>query len=417
MDLRQLSAILRMMGERSGEGIPLKSVGYCYNLMADYFERAAQAAEQRDNPFAILHMYTPSELFYAMDIVPLHTEFHALFAIPMIGVQAQFDATAGYGTPVEACSAQRAMIGMAKNGLIPQPDFIVSSSAVCDAEIKSFEVLAKHFQCPNFVIDQPYWDNQKGIEYYVKELEDLVLFLEDQTGKRLDQNRLRQTVELSRQATKLYKEISQYRKSTPSPMRNLDFFNLCTVYCLMAGTREAVDYFRLVRDEVRAQVEGKGPALRAEEKFRVSCVFCVPCFAMDILDWMEQEHGVTIACDLGAFWLVDEEMDPDKPLETLARKAFHIPLALPIVGPADNWSESAVRMSQEYQVDGTIMFAPITCKQGCACLRMVKDAIQDRLGIPTLVADCDIIDPSVVSPDELKNKLEGFFETLEECKV
>ena len=43
------------MGERSGEGIPLKSVGYCYNLMADYFERAAQAAEQRDNPFVILH--------------------------------------------------------------------------------------------------------------------------------------------------------------------------------------------------------------------------------------------------------------------------------------------------------------------------------------------------------------------------
>jgi benzoyl-CoA reductase/2-hydroxyglutaryl-CoA dehydratase subunit BcrC/BadD/HgdB len=417
MDLQQLSSVLKMAAKKAQEETPLRSVSLFYDLMANYFQRAALVSEQRDVPFAILHMYTPSELFYAMDIVPLHAEFYVLFATPMTGVQAQFDAAAAYGTPIEACSAQRAMIGMAKNGLIPKPDFIVSSSAVCDAEIKSFEVLAKHFQCSHFTIDQPYWDNPQGIDYYIQELEELISFLEGHTGKKLQRDRLRETVELSRQATLLYQEISHYRKTPPSPMRNLDFFNLCTLYCLLAGTREAIDYFQTVKSEVKAQVEGKGEVLRAEEKFRLSCVFCVPCFAMDILDWMEQEHGVTIASDLGGFWLREEAWDPANPLESLAKKAFYSPLALPIIGPVDNWCESAVRMSREYQVDGAVVFAPITCKQGCATLRVVKDAIQDQLGIPTLVADCDIIDPSVVSPDELKSKLEGFFETLEEHKI
>jgi benzoyl-CoA reductase/2-hydroxyglutaryl-CoA dehydratase subunit BcrC/BadD/HgdB len=332
------------------------------------------------------------------------------------GAQEQFDTAAGYGTPVDVCSIQRAMIGMAKNGLLPTPDMVVSASAVCDSELKSFEVIGKHFGCPYFFLDQPYWYNKEGIEYYVKELEDLVSFLEDLTKQKLNIDKLKEVMKLSRQATALYRQVNEYRKLSPTPMRNLDFFNLCMVYALMAGTQEAVDYFELVLQEVKEIAEGKRAPLRPKERFRLSCTFCLPVFSMEILDWMEREHGAVIAADLPGFWRLDEEIDPEKPLESLARKAFYAPLALPFLGPAENWSESAVKMAVDHEIDGALLFAPITCKEGCAMIRILKDQMREKANIPTLLACCDAIDPSVASPEELKSQMEGFFETLQEHK-
>ncbi|MBI2876658.1 MAG: 2-hydroxyacyl-CoA dehydratase, partial [Candidatus Tectomicrobia bacterium] len=64
-------------------------------------------------------------------------------------------------------------------------------------------------------------------------------------------------------------------------------------------------------------------------------------------------------------------------------------------------------------LDGSVLFAPVTCKEGCAVIRILKDRMREEAGIPTLVIDCDAVDPSVASEEEIKGKLEGFFETLE----
>jgi hypothetical protein len=47
---------------------------------------------------------------------------------------------------------------------------------------------------------------------------------------------------------------------------------------------------------------------------------------------------------------------------------------------------------------------------------MLKDSLQEKAGIPTLVLDNDTYDPTYVPEDQLKDKLEEFFELLEERK-
>lgn len=66
------------------------------------------------------------------------------------------------------------------------------------------------------------------------------------------------------------------------------------------------------------------------------------------------------------------------------------------------------------KADASIYFAHIGCRQACALIRSMKDALKDKVGIPMIALDCDIIDPSLSPGEEMRNKLEGFFEMLED---
>jgi hypothetical protein len=47
---------------------------------------------------------------------------------------------------------------------------------------------------------------------------------------------------------------------------------------------------------------------------------------------------------------------------------------------------------------------------------MLKDVLNRRAEIPMLSVDIDLNDPTFAPEDDMKNKLEGFFEMLEERK-
>jgi hypothetical protein len=46
-------------------------------------------------------------------------------------------------------------------------------------------------------------------------------------------------------------------------------------------------------------------------------------------------------------------------------------------------------------------------------LKVFKDVLGD-MGIPVLNIDCDLVDSTITSADEVRNKLEQFFELLED---
>jgi len=86
-------------------------------------------------------------------------------------------------------------------------------------------------------------------------------------------------------------------------------------------------------------------------------------------------------------------------------------------GPAEEGIlHDAVRDAIEYKAEGAVYFAHIGCRQSDACIRILKDALLEKAGIPTLILDNDLYDPTYVPEDQLKDKLEGFFELLDERK-
>jgi benzoyl-CoA reductase/2-hydroxyglutaryl-CoA dehydratase subunit BcrC/BadD/HgdB len=76
-------------------------------------------------------------------------------------------------------------------------------------------------------------------------------------------------------------------------------------------------------------------------------------------------------------------------------------------------TRAIVDNARSYQVDGAICYAHIGCRQASGVIKVLKD-ILNEIDIPVLTIDCDILDPTVASEEEIRNKIAQFIELLED---
>ena len=69
--------------------------------------------------------------------------------------------------------------------------------------------------------------------------------------------------------------------------------------------------------------------------------------------------------------------------------------------------------AKDYQVDGCIYYAFIGCRHTCATIKLFKD-ILNEMDIPVLTLDIDLVDPTINTQAEVRQKMEQFFELLED---
>jgi benzoyl-CoA reductase/2-hydroxyglutaryl-CoA dehydratase subunit BcrC/BadD/HgdB len=83
-------------------------------------------------------------------------------------------------------------------------------------------------------------------------------------------------------------------------------------------------------------------------------------------------------------------------------------------GPLDDRAvKSIVDCAEQFKVDGAIYYADVGCRHTCAMVKLFKD-ILNEIDVPVLTVDCDIVDPTITSEEEMREKLEQFFELLED---
>ena len=389
-------------GERTG--------GLFYEVMLKYYQMLDQAREE-GKPI-VWAGGIPTEIFYAMDLVPFFPEFHCMVVATQADPAPYLDASAGYGLPVEICSVHRVMTGMDLMQQLPTPDLVAYQSYVCDSGFKFYDSRQEYHQCPSYLMDTPYGRDANSMKYYAHELEGFVAFLEEHTGQKLDRDRLEEIMKLSQEAYQYFYEIGELRKATPTPLQAREAFRNFSVYGTLLGRPEAVEYFRTQRDETKARVE-RGQGAVSQENYRLAWLYVPPNYALSVFDWMEVEYGATIPMDIFNY-LADIEWDISKPIDTLTQKMIHNVLFRECGGEVENATQEASRMVKDYKMDGAIYFTQIGCKQGCGILRRLKDVLQGEIGVPLLIIDGDVVDPSIMPVEELKTKIEEFFELLEE---
>jgi benzoyl-CoA reductase/2-hydroxyglutaryl-CoA dehydratase subunit BcrC/BadD/HgdB len=385
-----------------------------YELLAGYYGRLGRAREER-KLVAAHTVLIPSEILLAMDIVPQDMEFGSNMLVLVIReYEEAFSAAKAFGFAPEICSAHRMLSGIYLKGWMPPPDMVIWTHLACDSTPKTPELLKELYGVPGFFLDRPYRHTPRAVTYYTREMEDLVSFLEELTQRQMDWDRLRETVELSRRMMEIHQEINELRKITPCPMANRRSFQMLVISHFYRGTQEGVAFYETVRDELREKAAAHHGA-GAEERFRLLSLFIPPQRDMKLLDWMQREHGAIIVADPHQSHWGEWDIDSSHPLESLAQRSFVSPLVRQCHGPAEEGLiEDSVNDALSHGAEGAIYWAHIGCRQSCAMIRTVKDALMDRAGIPTLVVDMDITDPSFVPEEEIMEKLEGFFEILED---
>jgi len=383
-----------------------------YRMLTTYFSRIMNARKE-GKKLALHTVFLPAEILYAMDIVPLHAEttswMTAIFTEVGSDVLAE---SARIGMATEICSAHRGLVGAYGLKALPRPDAVLWSSLMCDNTAKSGELLMEMNRCPGFFLDHPFEPTRDQTGYLVEELRDMIAFLESECRCKMDWNKLSLIIDQMNRQIRLTNEINEMRKCTPSPFPPQRFFDLLMTHYLMPGQPEAIEFLETLKKEMEEKVRlGQGAA--APERFRLMSLLVPPMFALGFLGTLAPQYGaVSVVEPLFSIWS-EGNLDPDKPLESVARKLFMFP-EMSMYGKLDDRvTRKTVENAREYKVDGAICYAHIGCRQGNGVIKVLRDTLSE-LDIPTLTIDCDILDPTVASVDDMRTKMEQFFELLED---
>ena len=384
-----------------------------YQLLAEYYTRVRNAREE-GKLLAAHTVFFPTEVLYAMDIVPMHTEMTTWLIALFLREQTELLAKgAELGLAPEICSPHRGVAGIFGLNAIPHPDVILWSNLICDNTAKSGELMMELSHSLGFFLDNPFQSSHSEIDYLVDELKDMVHFLEDRSGRKMDWNKLSEMVARTEQEIALYREICELRKAIPSPMSILGYLELLSADYMFPGQPEAIQYLTVLRDELKEMVkQGKGAV--SPERFRLMTLFIPPMHLISYLGMLFEELGaVSVVEPLFTRWS-EGRLDPDRPLESVAKKSFLIPERRSMYGPLSQQAlQDIADGAEQYKVDGAVYWAFMGCRHTCATIRVVKEVLSE-VDVPMLTLDCDIMDPTINSEEEIRSKLEQFFEMLED---
>ncbi len=348
----------------------------------------------------------PPELIHAVGACAFYPEM-ASAVVASLGLGPRFlDEAASAGFTRDTCSFHRTALGAAIRGFYPVPEMMFSASYPCDSASHTFNYLAEKLGAEYIGFDVPAYADPPSLDILAGQFEEAALRLGERMGRRESQvvEGLREAVVRSNQARAMLLDIQALRRERPCPLSGRELPGQLSMITAAFGTEEAVKFFRMLRDQIMER-RGAGGAASGQERTRLLWMHLRPYYPNGLADWLE-ERGARVVCDEFAVctW---EELDPDEPYLSLARKvAGHF-----LVGPADRRARTMTALAREYQVDGAVHFNHWGCRQSCAGAPLVRSHLQAE-GVPTLILEGDCVDEREYQEGQMRTRLEGFLESL-----
>ncbi len=367
-------------------------------------------------------LIAPKEIFYAMDIPVLYMELLAGW-VAILKLSAKYCQIAeDHGFSRDLCAIHRSVIGVIAaeerdpffQAAYAVPDMVVASNLPCMAESRAFQFMVDSHSLPYYFIDTPVntWGRDlpdHAVEYYADQLNGLISFLEEQ-GYTMDWDRLAEEVQFTKDLNVIMGEIDDLRSSTPAPMKAFDSFIAATAPLVLPKSMRNLDTFRKLRDELKERVDS-GYGVVEEEKVRLMWVGIPPVCNFELMNYPER-FGAVVAKNMleymVGFPLAPELLDPEKPLESLARGI----IANPINPMYELGIDYLVNAAKKYNIDGVVSVVKRSCGLIPGMQRIVKERIMEETGVPSVIFDLDGIDTREYDDGVAKENLDSFIESL-----
>jgi len=406
-----------------GEGMPKKPKAreVMKKLTREYYREAARAHET-GRFIAYTTAISPVEVFYAHDVIPIYPENHSVMCLtgrmmPRLSLEIE---KKGYTSHL--CAYARSDLGYRELqespiGGIPDPDFLLACNAQCFTLTKWFQVLSRKYGIPVFVFDTPQYihkgEVRKNIIAYVeRQLTELIEDLEELTGRAFDYDRLAEVMGYSAEASKLYREFLDLAAIKPSPISIFDALIHMAIIVYLRGTPEAVDYYRLLIDEIKAEKISKGIGVIPHERFRLYWENLPIWFKFkDHFEFLAAHDAVILTSLYAHAWSYD--FDVSHSIRTLAENYSSVFSNVELEERADR----AVELFRRYSLNGNIMFMNRSCKAVTFGVLDIRDLITEETGIPALVFESDMGDPRFYSEAQIRTRIEAYLETLDRMGV
>jgi bcr-type benzoyl-CoA reductase subunit B len=399
----------------------IKAVARMKEIMTAYYIDA-KMAEQTGKKVAWITSGGPVEPLIAMDIIPIYPENHgAMIGASKMGVDLCSKAEAmGYSS--DLCSYARSDISCATVnggpiGGLPKPDMLVCCTNICGTVLKWYEIQARYFGCPLFILDTPFCHtgfHDEMRRYVRKQLDEYVAFLEAAAGRRFDYDRLKEVGRLSIEGQRLWQAVLDTAAHRPAPLSAFDaFFHLALIVTLR-GQQQTIDYYKMLLAEMKERIAA-GIGAVPDERYRLLWDNLPVWFRTK---WLSEKFAAAGACLVAdtytSAWCGSlKYADENNFLESMAECYTRIYLNIGV----DEMAGMVVGMIDKYAADGLVMHSNRSCKPYSLGQYDIQRIVQERRGIPTLMIEADMVDERSFAEGPTETRIEAFMEMLKARKA
>lgn len=419
------------------DAVKEKSMLLQKEMLANLFTELSTAKESGKK---VVYTFVPgnlTELILAFDMLPVYPEINALQS-GMRKKSANFIKDAEkIGFSEDVCTYVKCDIGMMLNGNIgptgeklPDPDLLLLSYTGCFTFLKWFENLERIYPGVEVaMLHTPYQEDgqitQDQVDYMVKQLkEEVIPKFEKVSGKKFDPDRLAKMLDNSAKTEDLWVKVLESAKNVPSPIDAYfaGVYYMGPLNTAFRGTDIALEYYTELHKEVTERAAAKLHPVTPEgemkeERFRL-VVEGPP-------NWTNFREFWKIFYDMGAVIVASTytkvgglydrgfRHDPAMPLETLSRYCMGCYTNLNLPQRVDLIEHYV----NEYKADGFLINSIKSCNSFSAGQLLIMREIEQRCGVPVGFIESDLVDPRYFSYANIKNRLESYFQMLEQRKI
>jgi benzoyl-CoA reductase/2-hydroxyglutaryl-CoA dehydratase subunit BcrC/BadD/HgdB len=375
------------------------------SVAVTYFLRQTRQAFLQKRPVVWASLLFPSELIHAAGATPFFPEMFAAAASSVELAPRFLDRAQADGFSGDACSFHRVILGSYLEGFLPTPRVIASVNYLCDSAPLSFQAISLQEGVPYLLPEIPYEADAGSLACLAEQLEEAGAVIAHSCGLtkvEYDRN-LREALTTSNAARRAMREVEELRRAHPFLLDGREALGHLIMVASSFGHAAGVDFYEGLAREMRKKVAGNGGDSNGSK--RLLWMHLKPYYPHSLFDYIER-YGGRIVCEEFncCYW---DELDPDSPYESLARKlSGHFG-----VGPGERRVERIVELARSYRVDGAVHFSHWGCRQSTGGAVLIKEALR-REGVPTLLLESECIDNREYQDGQVSTRLEAFLESI-----
>ena len=382
--------------------LPEKRLMSADRYLADFMMR--KMIEPLDDPenSVILSIFTPCELMQELGLHPYNVECMSCYLSGSWAEREFLQQAEACGLSETLCSYHKVFIGAAQRGILPKPRCIVYTNLACDANLLTFRELSEFYRVPTFSIDVPLHQTEGNVAYVAEQMRGLKAFLEENTGRTIDEASLRHRLERSARTVRNYRQFQNERRDRymPNDLTSPMYAGLTSN--VMLGTEEEERYTQMLLQDVQQAGPARG--------IRIYWMHTIPFWSEAVQEQLRfNEEAQIVGCEFAE--LCDEDYDTQDPYRAMAYRMVYNALN----GSVTRRIDAGIRHARQAGADGVVWFGHWGCKHTLGGAQLAKKRFEEA-GLPLLVLDGDGCDRSHGGEGQTATRLGAFLEMLQSEK-
>ena len=406
------------MSDKLSDPKKIKCAKKMRDIMTTYYLEA-MTAEQNNKQVAWITSGGPVEPLVAMDIIPVYPENHgAMIGASKMGEDLCIKAEdMGYSS--DLCSYARSDISCSvvnggPIGGLPKPDMLICCNNICGTVLKWYEVQARFYNVPLFILDTPVCHTRYSPEiagYVQAQINEYIVFLEAVTKRKFDYEKMAQVGKLAYEGQVLWQKILNTTAHRPSPMSAFDAFFFLALIVTLRGTRIAVDFYKELLQEMELRITD-GISQVPQEEYRLLWDNLPVWYQLKWLSKKFSDHNACLVADTytSAWCGAIQYTDENDFLASIAEAYTRIYLNIGV----DQMAGQVLEMIKFYNADGLVMHSNRSCKPYSFGQMDIMKIVREKTNIPVLMIEADMVDPRSFSQSQVETRIDAFMEIIKQ---